>query len=96
MTNASTDTEVDEVEDGLVWEEPAPRGPRAKRINWEEILAPLEGHPGKWARIRRFPTVAKSTVAAGSLRKQFGENWEFASRTSEKGEGLLFARHLSE
>ncbi len=95
MTTSEDETVVDEQE--LIWEDPAPRGPKAKRVAWEEILAPLEEYPNAWAKIRTFPTVQKSTVAAGSLRKQFGiVNWEFASRTDPNTkEGLLYARFIN-
>lgn len=81
--------------------EPTPKPERTKRA-WRGTLyrqlGQLIAHPGRWARVVRYPAASSATAMASQLRtgqRTLPEGrWEFEGRLNDEGGSDLYARFL--
>lgn len=58
--------------EGIVWEEPPPRGKEAGRlIRLRGLLPVLKQHPGRWARVFEYKGPTGASSAVGKMRREF-------------------------
>lgn len=76
----------------IVWEDPPPRrSGRPRGSKYRHVMAELENHPGRWARINNFASLNSASSQRVRLRKSFPEH-EFVIRKTDSG-GALYARY---
>ena len=74
---------------GLVWEDPAPRGKRNQAIETITALIPeLRRNPNKWARLYTWPNHSSAGSTRSILTKMPGlDDIEFAGRVTGRSNG---------
>ena len=86
---------------GLVWEDPPPRGRANSTLATIITLIPeLRRNPGKWARLYTWSNASGANSAQGKLRKNEDvSDIEFVARstkTSTKATSTLYGRYTGE
>lgn len=85
---------------GVTWEDPPPAktGRNANTID-ADVLAALKANPGRWAKVRTWPTKSSAHSAATRITKKkvHGPGWECASRLLPAGAGsVLYMRWVGQ
>lgn len=82
----------------VVWEDP-PRPTHGRYSEWNVVLQPLRDNPGKWARLKTYPTQGGAAGLKGRLQdgKKIQDRQLFDFRTAKLGpeEFAVYGRYVN-